>query len=103
MEITRAPIRAVALRYDTEVHAAPEVVAKGAGEMAERILAAAAKHDIPVREDDELLQLLALCEVGDEIPIELYEVVAELLAYLHQLNRDRGLEVERAQRSGSGS
>lgn len=103
MSANEKPIRAVALRYDTEVHSAPEVVAKGVGEIAERILAAAAKHDIPVREDDELLQLLALCEVGDEIPIELYEVVAELLAYLHELNRDRGLEVQRTQRSGSGS
>ena len=39
-----------------------------------------------MREDADLLQLLAACEVGDEIPLELYTVVAELLAYLYKLN-----------------
>jgi len=81
-----APRRVVALRYDPAVRAAPEVVAKGKGEAAERILALARDHGVPVREDADLLQLLAACEVGDEIPLELYTVVAELLAYLYKLN-----------------
>lgn len=81
-----APRRVVALRYDPAVRAAPDVVAKGKGEAAERILALARDHGVPVREDADLLQLLAACEVGDEIPLELYTVVAELLAYLYKLN-----------------
>lgn len=80
-----APPRAVALRYDG-ARAAPEVVAKGRGETAQRILALAREHDVPVRTDPDLLELLAACEVGEEIPLELYAAVAELLAYLYRVN-----------------
>ena len=58
---------------------APRVIASGKGSTAEAILAAAAEHGIPVEEDEALLGLLAECEVGEEIPPELYEAVAELL------------------------
>lgn len=81
-----APRHAVALRYDPAARPAPEVVAKGKGGTAERILALAREHGIPVREDADLLQLLAACEVGEEIPLDLYTVVAELLAYLYRVN-----------------
>ncbi len=77
---------AVALRYSPERQAAPDVVGKGSGEVAKRILELAHEHDIPVREDADLLALLSGLEVGEEIPIELYEVVAELLTYLYELN-----------------
>ena len=83
---TPGPRKVVALRHDPERRAAPDVVAKGGGEVAERILEVARAHDVPVREDTDLLQLLALCDVGDEIPVELYQAVAELLAYLYRLN-----------------
>ena len=79
---------AVALRYDREGAGAPEVVAKGRGEVAEAILSAARDHGVPVREDRDLLELLSACELGDEIPVELYEVVAELLSFLYRLNGD---------------
>jgi flagellar biosynthesis protein len=85
-EKRRVPVEAVALRYDKERRSAPEVVAKGGGELAKRILDAAREHGVPVREDENLLQLLALCDVGDEIPGELYATVAKLLAYLYGLN-----------------
>src|SRR5262245_26710609 len=80
------PAKAVALRYDPEVRAAPELVAKGRGELAERILELARTHGIPVREDRDLLELLAACDVGEEIPAELYAAVAELLAFLYRVN-----------------
>ena len=80
------PRKVVALRHDPQRRSAPDLVAKGSGEIAERILALAKEHDVPVREDRDLLQLLALCDVGDEIPVELYTAVAELLAYLYRLN-----------------
>ena len=82
----RQPPRAIALKYD-ESATAPSVVAKGRGEIAEGILALAEKHDVPVREDGDLLQLLYACDLGDEIPVDLYEAVAELLAYLYELNQ----------------
>ena len=98
-----APTQAVALRYAPAPPSssaapasyaapastgAPRVVAAGAGALAERMLALARKHGVPVREDPDLLVLLAACEVGDEIPVELYDAVARLLTALYRLNRD---------------
>lgn len=86
--MSEAPKKVVALRHDPERRGAPDLVAKGSGEIADRILALAKEHDVPVREDRDMLQLLALCDVGDEIPVELYTAVAELLAYLYRLNTE---------------
>lgn len=82
---------AVALRYAPNEMPVPRVVAKARGEGAERILALAREHGVPVREDRDLLELLALCELGDEIPEELYQVVAELVHCLWRLNEDLAL------------
>ena len=81
------PRRAVGLRY-AEGEGAPRLVAKGAGELAERLLALAAEHGIPVREDPDLVELLAQSEVGQEIAPEMYEAVARLIAFLYRLNED---------------
>ena len=78
--------RAVALRYDGASPSAPSVVAKGQGELAQRILEEAHRHGIPVREDADLIELLCACDVGEEIPTELFGAVAELLAFLYRLN-----------------
>jgi flagellar biosynthesis protein len=83
------PERAVALRYAKGGERAPEVVARGRGELARRILELADRHGVPVRRDADLLELLAACELGDEIPLELYAVVAELLAWLYRTNASR--------------
>jgi flagellar biosynthesis protein len=80
------PHAAVALRYAHGVDGAPSVVAKGRGELAARILALAAAHEVPVRQDRDLLEMLALCDLGEEIPSELYAAVASLLAYFVELN-----------------
>jgi len=88
MNAPRSPGRpvAVALRYERTDMPAPRVTAKGAGELAQRILDLARQHDVPVRADPDLLELLAACDLGAEIPPELYHAVAELLAFLHRLN-----------------
>ncbi|MEM9383365.1 MAG: EscU/YscU/HrcU family type III secretion system export apparatus switch protein [Planctomycetota bacterium] len=84
------PPAVVALRHDREDDArAPEVVAKGTGEIAERILDAAAQAGVPIRRDADLVELLSIVEVGDEIPVEVYGVVAELVAFLWALNEER--------------
>ena len=77
------PPRAVALHYDGE--RAPTVLATGAGEMARRILAVAKKHNIPLHEDPELLQALACLELGEEIPVNLYRAVAQVIAFAYFL------------------
>ena len=79
------PKQVVALRYDGEEAGAPRVVATGRGVAAEAILAAALEHGVPVEEDAALLGLLAGCELGEEIPAELYEAVAELLTWLYRV------------------
>jgi flagellar biosynthesis protein len=76
----------VALTYDRARSSAPRVTAKGRGEIAQAIVELAKCNDVPVREDPDLLELLAACELGAEIPSELYHAVAELLAYLYRLN-----------------
>ncbi len=77
---------AVALRYVPERQLAPDVVGTGRGDTAQRILELAHEHGIPVRQDQDLVTLLAALDVGEEIPTELYEVVAEVLSYLYRLN-----------------
>lgn len=77
---------AVALEYDAERMSAPTVIAKGKGKLAERIKAIAEEHDIPVVEDPELARALyKMCEVGFEIPYQLYQAVAQVLAWVYQL------------------
>jgi flagellar biosynthesis protein len=82
------PKRAVALRYDAaRGDAAPKVVAKGRGATAERILDLARRNNVPVREDVNLVRVLAGLKIDQEIPPELYQVVAALLALLYRANR----------------
>ncbi len=77
---------AVALKYDSIKMNAPKVVAKGAGEIAERIKSLAAKHNVPVIENKELARnLYKLVEIGREIPANLYQAVAGVLAYIYKL------------------
>lgn len=81
--------RAVALRYaDGAGGGAPRVVAKGIGEMADQIVAVAGACGIPLREDRDLVALLGACDLGAEIPVDLYTAVAEILVHLYQLNNE---------------
>ena len=77
----------VALKYDSEMMAAPRVVAKGADFVALRIRQIAATHGVPIVERPPLARALyARCEVGDEIPERDYEAVAEILAYVYRVS-----------------
>jgi flagellar biosynthesis protein len=78
---------AVALRYDTEKDAAPRIIAKGQRLLAEKIIALARQNDIHVQEDPDLVALLAKLDVDTAIPPELYQAVAEVLAFVYRLNQ----------------
>lgn len=78
--------RAVAMRYRKQEDHAPRVVAKGAGTVAERIMALAQEHGIPLHEDVDLVKLLALLELDTEIPPKLYRALAEVLAHVYRIN-----------------
>jgi flagellar biosynthesis protein len=83
--------RAVALRYDPEQgDNAPRVVAKGRGHVAEQILELARKNDVPVREDTQLVQVLSRLNLDQEVPKEVYQAVATILAFLYKVNRPLG-------------
>jgi flagellar biosynthesis protein len=82
------PKRAVALRYDPEQgDTAPKVVAKGRGPTADQIIALARKNSVPVRQDATLVQVLSRLNLDQEIPPEVYQAVAAILAFLHRVNR----------------
>ena len=78
---------AVALKYDQRHDRAPRVVAKGKGELAQKIMALAADNNIPTYRDDELVDLLTALDLDNEIPSELYYAVAEVLVFVYELNR----------------
>ena len=80
--------RAVALRHAPGAGTAPTVVASGRGRIARRLVEIAAEHGVPVREDPDLAALLALVDVGDEIPAELYRAVAEVIAFVYRANSE---------------
>lgn len=79
----RTPTLAVALQYDGEN--APRVTAKGAGDIAEQILAIARQHDVPLNENPELVKVLSKIELGEEIPEMLYLAVAEVIAFAYMI------------------
>ena len=70
---------------------APKVTAKGRGELADRIIALAMAHDVPIKEDKALAALLLSVELGDEIPRELYVAVAEVIAFAYALKDELNL------------
>ena len=76
---------AAALRYDADSGGAPRVVAAGSGELAERIIALAEEHGIPVRDDAALAQALARLQLEAEVPDELWAAVAEALVWAYRL------------------
>jgi flagellar biosynthesis protein len=78
--------KAVALLYDSESACAPRVVAGGKGELAARIVEVARESGLPIMQDPDLLEVLAKVPVGEEIPIELYQAVAEILAFVYRIN-----------------
>ncbi|UCB44343.1 MAG: EscU/YscU/HrcU family type III secretion system export apparatus switch protein [Spirochaetota bacterium] len=79
--------KAVALKYQEE-DIAPRIVAKGVGRLAEVILRLARENNIHIEENRALSEALMYFEAGDYIPEELYEVVAEILAFVYKLHLD---------------
>lgn len=80
------PQKAVALRYRQEEDDAPRVVAKGRGLVAEKIKALAEESGVPIRQDDDLVELLGQIDIDREVPQQLYAAVAEILAWVYRAN-----------------
>jgi len=77
---------AAALKYDAGKDIAPKVIAKGQGTVAEKIIELAKKNNIPIKSDPSLVQILSKLDIDQQIPIELYRAVAEILAFVYSAN-----------------
>ena len=80
---------AVAVAYNPG-EVAPKILAVGKGEVAERIIEAAKENDVPFYQDNKLAETLSRLQIGDTIPPELYEVVAEILVFVDDMDRMKG-------------
>ena len=78
--------QAVALEYDPS-DSAPRVLAIGRGALAEKIIEQAKNADVPVHKDEKLANTLSKLQIGDMIPPELYEVVAEILLFVDGMDK----------------
>lgn len=81
--------QAIALEYDP-ADLAPRVVATGRGKIAEKIIQKAEESSVPVHRDDKLADTLSRLDIGEFIPPELYEVVAEILVFVDEMEKIRG-------------
>lgn len=86
MKQEEKPKQAIALSYDPDEEA-PRVIASGRGELAERIISRAKEADIPVHQDNKLADTLSRLDIGDMIPPELYEVVAEIIVFVDAMDK----------------
>jgi flagellar biosynthesis protein len=80
--------KAAALRYEKN-YSSPIVTAVGFGQIAENILNTAKSNDIPIVENSDLADSLSLLPVGESIPSELYEAVAEIIAFVYSLDDEK--------------
>ncbi len=78
--------KAVAILYDSQTSTSPKVVAKGKGEVARKIIETAKEAGVHIQEDANLVEILSKIDLGDEIPTELYQTVAEVLSFVYQVN-----------------
>ncbi len=79
--------KAVALRYRPDEQQSPVVLGKGEGTIADRILEVAQLHDIPIRQDPDLVEVLSQLDLNTEIPRHVYLAVAEILNFVYQSSR----------------
>lgn len=87
--MTKKPTKkiATAITYDAKKDIAPRVTAKGQGLVAEKIIELAQKHNIPIKSDPGLVEILSRLDIDEQIPIDVYRAVAEILAFVYGLNR----------------
>ena len=85
--------RAAAIKYDAGKWDAPRLIAKGVGLIAEKILETARKHDIPIHFDPDLSKLLSKLELDSDIPADLYQAVAEVLAVIYKANKEKAKRI----------
>ena len=81
--------KAAALKYDPLTGSAPKVTAKGKGKVAEKIIEMAEKHNVPIKQDPDLVEVLSRLDINQENPQDIYVAVAELLAFVYAINKTK--------------
>lgn len=79
--------KAVALSYNGQIDTAPKVIAKGEGRIAANIIRRAEEYQIPITSEPSLVELVSKLDINQTIPEELYQVVAELFAFIYQIDQ----------------
>ncbi len=81
----KTKLKAAAISYDLNSDDAPKIIASGQGTIAEKILEAARENDITIEENQDIIDILVQLNIGEEIPPELYQAVAEILSFIYHL------------------
>ncbi len=79
--------KAVALQYERDKNRAPRVSAKGKGEVAKNIIKVAQLHNLPIKKDEDLVEMLSKVELDREVPENLYKAVAELFSFIYRISK----------------
>lgn len=87
---TQSRKKVVALKYKAGEDDAPRVVAKGQGSIADQILKLAEEHKIPMYQDADLVEVLSKIDLSHAVPPEMYQAVAEVLAFVYRMNKSFG-------------
>lgn len=82
-------LQAVAIKYEPG-EVAPKIIATGKGKIAEKIIETAKEADVAVHQDSKLADTLSKLDIGEYIPPELYEVVAEILVFVDDMEKLKG-------------
>ncbi|WP_304546329.1 EscU/YscU/HrcU family type III secretion system export apparatus switch protein [Sulfurimonas microaerophilic] len=76
--------KAAALKYDASKDSAPRVTAKGEGKTAQKIIEIAKENDIPIKQDENLIELLSNVELDHEVPPQMYKAIAEVFSFIYK-------------------
>jgi flagellar biosynthesis protein len=80
--------KASSLQYDNNTSNAPKVTSYGQGNIAQNIIDVAKKHNIPIKKDEDLIEMLSQIEINEDIPTELYQAVAEVFSFIYNISND---------------
>lgn len=85
--------KAAALKYDMGSDSAPKIVAKGKNETANNIIKIARDNKIPIKKDEDLVELLSQLDIDKEIPSSMYKAVAEIFSFIYDMT-NKGKEID---------
>ena len=81
-------LKAAALKYKIHEDNAPTMVAKGSGELASNIIKIAKENNIPIKKDEDLVELLTKLDINQQIPSNMYKAVAQVFAFIYDLSKN---------------